>query len=467
MTISEFESYMQKGLGRAILLLQKEPDKTPFREAALCYLKEEHDGGSTYALDLIDCFDDRAVLLKEATDSICRDIENGGSHSNSELLLALGMETEYIQSYKKRYNTFFKKMVLHIKSGDGIKESFDDRFRLRTAVTKLIRVLNRDDVKTLLSEMTTLFEQAESVRFPFPLVGFLIRKHLESEFGQEEAACMIRETADAHPSGALLIKYVNYRYEDLPAPNPQITAKEILSDIISNDNPEEISHRHSISFACASPSVVEDVAKAVLSEHNIQIRTCLLRLFYPYCYSYYHGERIEGPRFPFGERSLLPLLDDVSLHSKIAEDRDVIEYLDALLAVFDTFRHPKLKVLGETLRRKGYPLARYGIDLLISQYTAEDRNTLITCLNDAPISENGFDEMSRILHRLYLAAKNGTPDLPLDVIPSLWERIPTDNLRKDAVDVLLQYEMLPDELREECLHDRNPAIRKLVKENFK
>ncbi len=34
MTVSEFESYLQKGLGRAILLLKQEPDKTPFREAA-------------------------------------------------------------------------------------------------------------------------------------------------------------------------------------------------------------------------------------------------------------------------------------------------------------------------------------------------------------------------------------------------------------------------------------------------
>ncbi len=33
MTVSEFEPYLQIGLGRAILLLREEPDKTPFREA--------------------------------------------------------------------------------------------------------------------------------------------------------------------------------------------------------------------------------------------------------------------------------------------------------------------------------------------------------------------------------------------------------------------------------------------------
>ncbi len=468
MTVTEFESYLQKGLGRAILLLKQEPDKAQFREAALRYLCEEYNGGSRYALDLIDCLDDRDVFLKEAVDRICSDIENGGFHSNGELLLALGMEEEYVRSYKKRYAAFFEKMVLHIKAGDGMQESFNDRFRLRTTITSLVRVLPRDDIKTLLYEMATLFELAESVGFPFPLDGVMIRKHIEGRFGQEEAADIIREVAEAHPAGDIFIKHVNYRYGESPAPNPQVTAKEILDDIISNDSPEEIyrevSYKHSTSFACASPSVVEEVAKALLAERNIRHRTCLLRLFHPYCYGY-QGKRYAAPHFPFGENALLPLLDDVDLQSQIEEDRVVTEYLDALLTVIGSFRHPKLKALGEALRQKGYPFARYGIDLLITQYTAADRETLISCLREAPVSENGFDEISRIFHHLFCAAMKGKYDLPMDVIPSLWERIPTENLRKYAVEVLLQYNMLPDDLREECRYDRNPAVRELIKEN--
>ncbi len=469
MTVTEFESYLQKGLGRAILLLKQEHDKTPFREAALRYLTVCYYGGITYALDLIDCFDDRDALLKEATEGICRDIENGGSLSNSELLLAIGMEKAYVQCYKKRYDTFYDKVLLHIKSMDGMQEAFDDRFRLRSAITGLVRVLPRDDIKTLLYEMATLFELAESVGFPFPLDGVMIRKHIEGRFGQEEAADIIREVAEAHPAGDIFIKHVNYSYGESPAPNPQITAKEILDNIISNDSPEEIyreiSYKHSTSFACASPSVVEEVAKALLAEKNIRHRTCLLRLFHPYCCGYYHDERFEGPRFPFGEETLLPLLDDLDIKALKNGDSNVREYLDALLTVLGRLRHPRLKALGKALRNEGYPLARYGIDLLISQYTAEDRNDLITCLNEVPISDEGFVEISRILLHLFRAAKKGESDLPLDIIPSLWERIPPGNLRKDAVEVLLQYNMLPDDLREECRYDRNLGIRELIKEN--
>ncbi len=467
MTVTEFETYLQKGLGRAILLLKNEPDKTPFREAALRYLGEEHIGGGRYAIDLIDCFDDRAVLLKEVTVNICRDVENGGFHSNGELLLSLGMEEEYVRSYKKRYTSFFEKMVLHIKSGDGMQESFGDRYSLRTAITSLVRVLSRDDIKTVLSEMATLFELAESVGFPFPLDGVLIRKYIESRFGQEEATDIIRDVAEAHPSGDILIKHVNYSYGDSPAPNPQITAKEILDNIISNDSPEEIyrevSYKHSTSFACASPSVVEEVAKALLAEKDIRHRTCLLRLFHPYCYAY-QGKSYAAPRFPFGEEALLPLLDDLDINALKNGDGISTEYLYALLTVLGQLRHPRLKALGKDLRNEEYPLARYGVDLLLSQYTIEDRNEVIACLNEAPVSENGFDEFFRIFHHMLSGAVKGTEGLPLDVIPSLWERIPTDNLRKDAVEVLLQYEMLPDDLREECRYDRNLGIRELIKE---
>ena len=67
MTVTEFESYLQKGLGRAILLLREEPDKTPFWEPlsrhilsfnetanARCY----HHALGIYEVELIRCFDD-------------------------------------------------------------------------------------------------------------------------------------------------------------------------------------------------------------------------------------------------------------------------------------------------------------------------------------------------------------------------------------------------------------------------
>ncbi len=72
MTISEFESYLQKGLGRAILLLRQEPDKTPFREAVWNhaihdprYDQQCNASRGRYIKNLFDCFTDGEAMLSE------------------------------------------------------------------------------------------------------------------------------------------------------------------------------------------------------------------------------------------------------------------------------------------------------------------------------------------------------------------------------------------------------------------
>lgn len=474
MTVTEFEVYLQKGLGRAILLLREEPDKTPFREVVLTHLiggrnrYYYNERSLAYVLDLLACFDDRDALLQEVADGICRKIEEGDFFGNNELLLAFGMEQAYKESYQQRYRSFKEKIRSHMREKNTSEEAMNDRQRFLNAHIPLIRSAEKEEIRAILTDLIDLYALTEETEYPYRFPDAIqIRLRLEKRFGNEEAAAILQETADAHPSGALLIKNVHYRRAEPPRPDPAVTAEEILNGLSPCEIPEEhfieASYQHKISFTVASPEVVRQVAEALLVESDLTRRTALLKLFHPYAYLYQNTLHSE-PRFPLGEEALLPLLDDVDWQSQISKNGFVTEYIDALLTVIIPFRHPKLKSLGEDLRQKGYPLARYGIDILISQYTAADRETLISCLREAPVWE-GFDELSRILHHMHVAAHNGTPDLPLDVIPSLWERIPTDNLRKDAVEVLLQYEMLPDDLREECRYDRNPAVRELIKEN--
>lgn len=72
MTVAEFESYLQKGLGRAILLLRHEPDKTPFREAvwnhAIHDPRYDHQCNAprgSYIKNLFDCFPDGDAMLTD------------------------------------------------------------------------------------------------------------------------------------------------------------------------------------------------------------------------------------------------------------------------------------------------------------------------------------------------------------------------------------------------------------------
>ena len=68
----EFEIYVQKGLGRAILLLRQEPDKTPFREAVWNhaihdprYDRQCNNPRGSYIKNLFDCFPDGDTMLSE------------------------------------------------------------------------------------------------------------------------------------------------------------------------------------------------------------------------------------------------------------------------------------------------------------------------------------------------------------------------------------------------------------------
>jgi len=72
MTVTEFESYLQKGLGRAILLLKQEPDKEPFRHAVWNhaihdprYDRQCNNPRGKYIKNLFDCFPNSDDMLKE------------------------------------------------------------------------------------------------------------------------------------------------------------------------------------------------------------------------------------------------------------------------------------------------------------------------------------------------------------------------------------------------------------------
>lgn len=72
MTVAEFEIYLKKGLGRAVLLLKQEPNKAPFREAVWNhaihdprYDRQCNSPRGLYIKALFDCFPDGEAMLSD------------------------------------------------------------------------------------------------------------------------------------------------------------------------------------------------------------------------------------------------------------------------------------------------------------------------------------------------------------------------------------------------------------------
>lgn len=86
MTIHEFESYIRKGLGRAILFLRQEEDKAPFFDSvwknAIEEVRYDHRCNGPrghYIKSLFDCFDDSDILLSKLFSAYC---DESADHEN-------------------------------------------------------------------------------------------------------------------------------------------------------------------------------------------------------------------------------------------------------------------------------------------------------------------------------------------------------------------------------------------------
>ncbi|MBQ9692653.1 MAG: helix-turn-helix transcriptional regulator [Clostridia bacterium] len=117
MTIAEFESYLKKGLGRAVLLLKKEPDASIFRQSVLEHaiygspfdsqLEEPH---GFFLAELFECFTDKDALIAEvlaAYKEECKPYQHGEHINNLEAWIKLdipGAKETLWKIYERLFN---------------------------------------------------------------------------------------------------------------------------------------------------------------------------------------------------------------------------------------------------------------------------------------------------------------------------------------------------------------------------
>lgn len=453
MTVSEFESYLKKGLGRAILLLGQEPDKTPFREAVFHYLTAGYFNGVAYALDLIDCFDDRDDLAKEVAEQNLKQGRSPEGWCDVPLIIALGYQKEYTEIIEERYHTYREK----IRSFDN-NMPFTQEIRIACscflgAVYGVLKdtVITKERVREMLPDIVHYFDLIRD--WDLHRGDAVVILNCISPLWENDFDYLLSEIASLQESGCFIDEISKWKAEK---PNPDITCNEIMSSIQLIRFTDDYYHT---SFCVASPEVVKEVAEIALNTNDISVRSTLLSLF---SYNQIIGDELKSPpAFPFPER-LIDIATDEIEH--LEESR--LEYVHSILRVLNKIRHPKLAALGRRLRNSPlhFSFRGYGWTMLGNNYTADDRDELIAALTtESTDIENGNGTFYSALGAMLSAAERGADGLPLELLPSFWAEMPRNRWRQKIAEILLKYNMMPENIRNECRYDQSKRIRELVK----
>ncbi len=455
MTVSEFESYLQKGLGRAILLLKQEPDKAPFRESAVRYLTAGYFNGVTYALDLLDCFDDRDALAKEVAEKNLKQGETFDYACDIPLIIALGYQKEYTEIIEEHYRTYRDKILLLCEEELCTQENRGICSRFLGAVYGVIKdtEITKERVRAMLPDLVYYFDLVKNCEL-HNRDAHMIRKYIEPLWDNDTEALL--SEISVLPKGEYLADAM-MKWEPDP-PNPSITCGDILSHLPFD---RFLVNYCRISFHLASPEVVEEVAEAALDTEDLSIRADLLSLF---MYNQYSKSEVKlPPAFPFPDRLIDIAINEIN-NLKDPADGSKMEYIHCVLGVLNKLRHPRLSALGKFLRNSHHHFSFNGAGwtMMGNNYTVSDREELTLALSESKDIENGNGTFYSALGALLRAAGLGLQGLPLELLPTYWTDVPDEGWRKMIAEVLLKYDMMSDDIRKECRYDRSEATRKLV-----
>ncbi len=465
MTVTEFESYLEKGLGRAILLLRQEPDKAPFREAVLQYVCRGYSAHymMDFDLDLLASFDDRETVEKEAAARMLKAIREETGEWNEPLLKALGYQKEVTLLLKAAYQKAWEAVRNHAENDEPSPEWHSARNLYRGAVYNLLcgGDPTQDDVRAILPDLIAFYSVTGKQGIHYHDTR-TIRYYMSFPWQHDTEA--LKTEITALEGGADLWKQMS-QWDPIP-PDAGIRAETVLSYLplwrsAPNSPAAEVSRNFcAASLAFAESSVVQEVAEYALSTSDLETQDSLFFLFLI---------EKKPALFPYPER-LLSLMTEENLllleRPPREEDPESIRKINRLfriLRLLAYLRHPQVAILGKRLRRS-QSTSYIGWQMMMRNYNAEDRDELLAALTEE--SPQYQEPFYSALRTLFFATEEGHSDLPLSRLPDLWDQIYGASDRFELAKVLLRFDLMSENIKDECRYDRNPDIRNLIKEHY-
>jgi len=457
MSIEDFKIYVRKGLGRAIILLRKQEDKSPYRQPLIDYITKENIRGrflGEYEKQLIDCFDDREELCDEIANSLLEQMKQGDIRILSfPLLVLMGYEDEAIEIIEHQYRISYAELTEFTKNRASDEKYPDCAGKYFYAASVLAHSnVGKDRIKQILIDMADLFRYSDRPVVPgYQNPLFLMM----NGYGKDALNQLSDEVIAEHPFGSKFEKFcLRSELRDYPPkPLESITAE----DVLSCEKFDEGYDRLFVTFMQADKSVICEVAKRILEETDRKRQLHWLSFF-----TNAISPDIDPPAFPLDPTPLIEIVE--RSESKIYQDPRIplADEAERYLNALEFVRHPSIKAFGKKMlenpecpkRFRNYALHMF----YDANYTSEDRDAFAALL----LSENSPDRFVLFNILVRLIRKN-TPDIPLDLIPYVFEATEDRFIRSELVEALIEIDALPKEIKDECRWDCFKKTRDLVR----
>ncbi len=459
MTVEEFLDYYNKGLGRAIIKLKQQKDKTPFKKAFWdCILQDNHRNVDIYEKEIIDIFDDES-FAKEIEEKLLKEVSENFKTKYIPFLILLGKRNELEAIIENYYNTSYAELLEYTKKpwdGEKYPEFAKTFMSAAGALSRYIKVGDKR-IKEILFDIADLYNYSEYPVIPTYQNPYF---YLWDGVGKEHFFLILDEVIKEHKHG----KAIDIRHEILVIPEgaksyeavvPEMGEDFNLADTILNDKefkPENLDVW--FKYKDVDKESVKRIAKAAIEETDLERKVYLLYFF---CVS--DGQYILPEEFPLDVTPLVELLEKEDYHVSDTPPFGICENILQILEhkKLDIVRKIGLMMFYDERFAEGsgryYAISlRFGVNY----NPDEDKADFIALLR----SPNVDDRNNAILifeRDIY----HGFEGLPLELIPHVFANIQQDWTRHRFCKTLIEKGLFPDELKDECLYDYNKHTREL------
>ena len=465
MTITEFIDYYNKGLGRTIIKLKQQKNKTPFKKPYIeCILQREHYGSDVYEKEILDVFDDES-FTKEVEETLLNELSKNFTTRHIPLLILLGKRNDVEEIVENYYKTSYAELVEYTKMPwDGERLPKFARIYMKAACA-LGRYIKAGDkrIKEILFDIADLYEYAEFPVVPTyqnPLYSIL------DGVGREHFFMILDEVVKEHKHG----KDIDIRKDIIIIPEGADPEEVLLSkteenfnlaDTILNDtefNKENLNAW--FAFKNYDKESVRRIAQAAIEETYLERKAYLLNFF---CVS--NGQYVLPEEFPLDVTPLVQSLEKENYHISDTPPFGISENVLQILEhkKLDIVRKIGLKMFYDERFSEGraryYAIAlRFGVN-----YNPDEDKADFVALLRSP-NENDRNSAIDVFFR---DIRIGVEGLPLEMLSHVYANFPVCWNRHDFCESLVEKDIMPDELKKECLYDSNKLTRELVLKNPK